>query len=141
METTVGDQIAGSILTRSELVQRDGSTEFHLRLNPPELGSVHIHLTATDQGISARMLVHEPSARQLIQSQLESLRQRLQDGGIALGQFDVTGQGGGEAGSRQGQQGSSGGRQPSGALPPIAGPAPAATARPSWVVRAVDVVV
>jgi len=139
-EAAVADQVAGSILARAELVQREGSTEFHLRLEPPELGSVHIHLTATDQGISARLVVHESSARQLIQSQLESLRQRLQDGGIALGQFDVTGRGGGQAGSQQGQRGSSGGQRPSGSLPPGPVAAPAVTARSS-VVRAVDVVV
>lgn len=139
-EAAVADQIAGSIVARSELVQREGSTEFHLRLEPPELGSVHIHLTATEQGISARILVHEASARQLIQSQLESLRQRLQDGGIALGQFDVTGRGGGEAGSRQGRHGSSGRHRPPASLAPAPVAAPAAVAR-SWGVRAVDVVV
>jgi flagellar hook-length control protein FliK len=97
-ETRIPDQIAASIIARSELVVREGHTEFHLHLEPPELGSVRVHLTATDRGISARLFVHEPSARQLIQSQLESLRQRLKEAGIAVGRFDVAGN---DAGSQK----------------------------------------
>lgn len=97
-ETQVPEQVAGSIIAHTELVAREGHAEFHLRLEPPELGSVRIVLTATDRGISARLFVHEPGARQLIQNQLESLRQRLMKHGIAVGRFDV---GGNDAGSQK----------------------------------------
>jgi hypothetical protein len=136
----VVETVAGSIIAHSQLVQREGSTEFHLRLEPPELGSVHIHLTATDQGISARLFVHEPGARQLLQSQLESLRQRLQQEGLTLGRFDVAGQGGGASGHGQGQSQSYASQPLAGGGPAKLGPV-AATVPRSWTVQTVDVVV
>ncbi|HLJ94252.1 MAG TPA: flagellar hook-length control protein FliK [Gemmataceae bacterium] len=103
------DQVAESIVARSEFVVREGHAEFHLHLEPPELGTVRIHLTATDTGISARLFVHEPGARQLLQSQLESLRQRLQQEGIAVGRFDVADNDAGSRNSRQDGSDASGG--------------------------------
>ncbi len=139
-ETPVVDTVASSIIAHAQLAQRDGTTEFHLRLEPPELGSVHIHLTATDQGISARLFVHEPGARQLIQSQLESLRQRLQQEGLTLGRFDVAGQGGGSSGQGQSQGRPYAGPRLAGGDPAKLRPATAGAAR-SWTVQTVDVVV
>jgi flagellar hook-length control protein FliK len=86
----VAAQVAGEILSRAEVTTRDGQTHFHMQLNPPDLGSVRIHLTASEQGITARLFVHEESARQLLQSQLESLRQRLANAGVTLGKCDVS---------------------------------------------------
>lgn len=85
----VANQVGHAILTRAELIAREGKTEFHLQLDPPELGSVRVHLTATDHSVSARLVVHEDSARQLLESQLHSLRQRLEEAGIHVGRFDV----------------------------------------------------
>lgn len=96
------ERIADSIIVRSETVVREGRTEFRLHLEPPELGSVQVHLTATERGISARLLVHEQGARLLIQSQLESLRQRLREEGISL-RLDVTSNDAGSQGQRQPQ--------------------------------------
>jgi flagellar hook-length control protein FliK len=87
---TVSDQIAASITERAETTLRDGRTDFHLRLDPPELGTVRIHLTATAEGISGRFIVHGEVTRQLIEGQLHTLRQALSDSGISLGGFDVS---------------------------------------------------
>jgi flagellar hook-length control protein FliK len=88
--SAVSGQIASGIIARAEIVTREGQTDFHLRLEPPELGAIRVHLSANDQGISARLVVHEEVAKQLIESQLESLRQRLTNAGISLGSFDVS---------------------------------------------------
>ena len=86
----VSDQIAGSIIARAEVTTHEGRTDFHLRLEPPELGTVRVHITSTEQGITARLVVHEEVARQLIESQLESLKQRLTNAGISLGNVNVS---------------------------------------------------
>lgn len=99
--TDVSGQIASGIIARAQITTREGQTDFRLRLEPPELGTIRVHLSATDQGISARLVVHEEVAHQLIESQLESLRQRLTNAGISLGSFDVS-QGG--TGSRDAQK-------------------------------------
>jgi len=57
-----------------------------------------VHLTASDQTITARLVVSHDTALQLLQGQMESLKQRLQEAGITLGGFHVSC----EDGSRQG---------------------------------------
>jgi len=61
---------------------------------------VHVQLTLSNQTLSARLMAHDDATRQLIQNQMDSLRQRLQDTGLGLGQLDVSG-GGGRGGQRQ----------------------------------------
>lgn len=91
----VNAQLGNAILARLEVRTRENRTEFHMNLEPPELGSVRVHLTITDNTVTARMMVHEESARQLIESQMHSLRQRLMEAGISVGRFEVTQDGAG----------------------------------------------
>jgi flagellar hook-length control protein FliK len=92
---SVSDQLAGSIIARAEVTTHNGRTDFHLRLEPPELGTVRVHITSTEHGVTARLVVHEEVARQLIESQLESLKQRLANAGIAFGSVNVSQEQGG----------------------------------------------
>lgn len=86
---SVVDQIGNAILGRMEIATREGKTEIHLRLDPPELGPVRIHLSATESTITAHLVVQDESTRHLIESQLNLLRQRLGEAGVSLGGFDV----------------------------------------------------
>jgi flagellar hook-length control protein FliK len=89
----VAEQIHRAVEVHAEVVRSEGRVEFHLHLDPPELGSVRVHLTLTDQTLTARLVVHDAAARQLVEGQLEALRQRLLDMGLNLGRLDVTGDG------------------------------------------------
>lgn len=91
----VAEQIGHAILARIEVATAEGRIDFHLRLDPPELGQVRVQLTLTEQTLTARLVVRDDAARQLVQSQMETLRQRLQETGLSLGQLDVSGDGGG----------------------------------------------
>jgi flagellar hook-length control protein FliK len=111
-------QIAREILARAEVVTQNGRTEFHLRLDPPELGSVQVHVTATANSLVARFVVGQESTHQLLQSQLPAMRQALAEAGLSFTGFDVTRQGSGAAG----QQGQPDGRPPDAPLAaPFAG--------------------
>jgi flagellar hook-length control protein FliK len=105
----VAEQIGRAIQARLEVAPDEGRIDFHLRLDPPELGQVRVQLTLTNQTLTARLVAHDDSTRQLIQSQMETLRQRLQETGLGLGQLDVSGGGGGQG---------RGGQQPQPLLPP-----------------------
>ena len=107
---SVTDQVGQAIVAHADIATSEGRVDFRLRLEPPELGTVNVHLTLTNQGLSAHLTVQEGSARQLIQGQLESLRQRLQEMGVGVGQLDVSGGGGGSG--RQSQTPSSGSLAP-----------------------------
>lgn len=89
------DQLSHALVTQASLINYEGRTDFHLRLQPPQLGNVQIHLTATDHTVSARILVNQEGTRQLIEGQVQQLRQSLANSGLVLGSFDVTHDGGG----------------------------------------------
>jgi flagellar hook-length control protein FliK len=98
---SVAEQIGHAIQARLEVAPDEGRIDFHLRLDPPELGQVRVQLTLTNQTLTARLVAHDDSTRQLIQGQMEALRQRLQETGLGLGQLDVSGGDGGRGGRQQ----------------------------------------
>ncbi len=83
-------QVADGIITHAHLVERAGTTEFQLRLDPPELGPVRIRLTQNGDGINGQVMVSDDAIRRMIESQLPELRQRLEAAGVALQSFDVS---------------------------------------------------
>ncbi len=97
----VADQLTRAFVAQADVVHRDGQTVFHLRLEPPQLGTVQIHLRATDHTISARIVTAQDGTRQLLQDQAHHLRQSLAQAGVSLTGFDVSS---GGSGSRGGQQ-------------------------------------
>jgi flagellar hook-length control protein FliK len=99
----VAEQVGRAIQARLEVAQDGDRIDFHLRLDPPQLGQVRVQLTLSNQTLTARLVAHDESTRQLIQSQMESLRQRLQETGLGLGQLDVSGGGSQGRGGRQAQ--------------------------------------
>jgi flagellar hook-length control protein FliK len=99
----VAEQITGAIVAHLEVSQTEGRVDFHLRLDPPELGQVRVQLTVTEQTLTARLVARDDATRQLIQSQMDSLRQKLQETGLSLGQLDVSSGGGGRGGGQRQQ--------------------------------------
>jgi len=90
-----GEQLGNEIVARMQQTDAGGRTDFHFQLQPPELGSVRVHLSAADGQVSARLVVRDDSTRQLLQSQMDTLLQRLSQAGVALGRFDVSQEGAG----------------------------------------------
>jgi hypothetical protein len=82
-------QVGNAIALHADELRRDGHSTLHLRLDPPGLGSVRVHLTATEQNVSARVVVEAESTRQLLENQAGLLRDRLMESGVTLGRFTV----------------------------------------------------
>ncbi|MEX2285644.1 MAG: flagellar hook-length control protein FliK [Planctomycetaceae bacterium] len=91
----ISGQLADAIVTRTHFFSHAGGTSFELKLDPPELGSVWVRLTSSQHGVDAHFVVADEASRRLIESQLPSLRESLQDAGISLHQFDVSQHGSG----------------------------------------------
>lgn len=87
--TRVLDQLADAVVARAEVTTRDGTTEFQLRLDPPELGRVEVKLVSAGDDLRASVVVADDAVRRLIESQLPELRQRLEAAGVLVQQFDV----------------------------------------------------
>lgn len=85
----VVEQVVDQIVTQLEITRRDGRTEFHLRLDPPNLGRVSIHLSYAENRLTARLVAHDEATRQMLEAQTVDLRVRMGDAGVALGGFDL----------------------------------------------------
>lgn len=112
-------QVADGITAHVRTLDRSGETEFRMRLDPPELGRVHVRLLADGDAVRGQVLVADEAVRQVIESQLPELRQRLEAAGLSVGRFDVS--------TDPGANGRGNPYQPASDL----GAEPAATARPA----------
>jgi hypothetical protein len=83
------------IITQARLLKRDGSVEFELQLDPPELGRVRLLLVSNGEELRGRVIVADDAVRRMIENQLPELRQRFETAGMNLQQFDVTAEGNG----------------------------------------------
>lgn len=127
-------QVADHIVTHAHLVARGGETEFRMRLDPPELGAVKIRLVSDGDSIHGQVVVSNDAIRRMIESQLPELRQRLEDAGVSVQNFNVAtdanpnaGAGnGGEWGGYRSEFPAEPPRQP---VAPLTGRPPAARAR------------
>jgi flagellar hook-length control protein FliK len=84
------EQVAHAIREHAGPAAREGRTEVSLRLDPPELGAIRIHLSATEHTLSARLVVEQEATRQLLENQVQALRDRLAEAGVTLGSFDIS---------------------------------------------------
>lgn len=77
-------RVEGAIRTAQ---QRNGRV--HVRLSPPELGSLRIELTMHNGALSAHLEAETPAARHLLLDNLPALRDRLAQQDIRVDRFDV----------------------------------------------------
>ena len=84
------EQLSGPIFAQARLVERGQTKEFIVDLNPPELGSVRVHLSASNEGLTARLVVADQATRALVEGQLNDLRQRLAEQSVQFQHFEVS---------------------------------------------------
>ena len=95
-------RVAKAIRTATE---RGGA--LHLRLSPPELGSLRLQLTVDNGVMSATLEADNSAARQVLLDHLPALRDRLAEQNIRIERFDVDVRqegSGGQADARASQQ-------------------------------------
>lgn len=93
----ISEQISTRIVAWVHASTRNNQTEFRMRLEPPELGSVRIQLTSIEEAVSIRIVAANEVSRQIIESQLHDLRQSMEHLGVNLEQCDVTCEDGSQA--------------------------------------------
>lgn len=87
---TPAAQLAESITAHSHVLERDGSVEFRMRLDPPNLGPVRVSLVSNGEELRGHVIVADDAVRRMIESQLPELRQRLEAVGVNVQNFDIT---------------------------------------------------
>ncbi|MBX9678468.1 MAG: flagellar hook-length control protein FliK [Gemmataceae bacterium] len=86
---SVSEQVRNRIVDQIETAREHGRVELRFDLHPPELGRMRLNLTSQDHSLSVRVWAESDQARQMLESQMDALRQRLAEGGISLGSFNV----------------------------------------------------
>ncbi len=85
----VSRPVADAIVAQARVLERPGAVEFQLRLDPPELGRLHIRLVASGDDLRAQVLVPDEAVRRLLESQLPELRQRLEAAGVSVQELNI----------------------------------------------------
>jgi flagellar hook-length control protein FliK len=86
----LSDQLATAITETLANVADDGPTTVRIRLDRPDLGTIHLQLSVTkDNVVSIRILTDNQHSQQIVESQMAALRLSLTGNGVACGQFQV----------------------------------------------------
>ena len=77
-----------------------GKSVIRIQLHPQDLGAIDIHLSSDARGVGITIMTEHASTGRLLESQMDSLRQSLNDAGLNLTQmnFGMKGNGGQNAG-------------------------------------------
>lgn len=84
------EQLSDPIVNWAQLSKNGEQTEFHVRLDPPELGPVRLVINTADDAISVQLVTATDATRDVMQSHLADLVQALESAGLSLEECDVT---------------------------------------------------
>ena len=85
----VADAVMPQIVRGLATLVRDGMAEMRLQLQPGDLGEIEMRVRTMDGVVRGQMMVQHPEIKQLLESQVERLRDALEQQGLALEGFDV----------------------------------------------------
>lgn len=93
------------IISKSKMTIRDGQNgSLAFRLNPDNLGGVNVSLGLENGVLTAKFLVDSQEAKETLASNMQSLKETLQQEGIQLGAFQVDVRAGHSGQSRDGDE-------------------------------------
>jgi flagellar hook-length control protein FliK len=69
---------------------KSGETSIRMQLNPGELGAIDVEMTHSAKGVSVSFITEQASTGQLIESQVNQLRQSLKDAGVQLVNLNIS---------------------------------------------------
>ena len=123
----LGDIMMPQVVRGLVALVRDGMAEMRLQLDPPDLGEIELRVRTTDGVVRGQMMVQHPEIKQLLEAQLNRLRDTLAQQGLELEGFDVGVAPGEYFGNSDGfERGQGNARPGTGRARSLAGPAPEA---------------
>jgi hypothetical protein len=69
---------------------KSGETSIRMQLNPGELGAIDVQMTHSAKGVSVSFITEQASTGQLLESQVNQLRQSLKDAGVQLVNLNIS---------------------------------------------------
>ncbi len=89
-DPVVPDAVVRQVIRGAHFLLKDDVSEVHVRLEPPELGSVHIRLVSGGDTLSGEIGVSSHEVKGIVESHLHQLRSSLVEQGLHVGQIDVS---------------------------------------------------
>ena len=81
--------VIGQVMSQMKVRIKGGSSTMNLKLNPRELGEIEIQMVSGPKGVSVTFLADQPGTGQLLESQMNQLRQSFKDAGIQLAGLNI----------------------------------------------------
>ncbi len=82
--------VIDQIVQSAKMVKGDGTSQLEIQLRPEHLGKVTLLLTATEDGVTARIKAQSEQVRGMLTSGLTDLVASLKDMGINMKHIDIT---------------------------------------------------
>ena len=82
--------IANQIIDRIKVVIKSDETSMELQLNPEHLGKVNLMITSKNGVMTAQFLVQNETTKEAIESQMQTLRDSLNQQGLKVEAIEVT---------------------------------------------------
>ena len=89
-ESEISTQVIRQIADRIMLSQNEEMTSMELQLNPEELGKVNLQVVAKDGEVTAKIATETLIAKEMIESQIEILKESLNNQGVEIKAVEVT---------------------------------------------------
>lgn len=84
------EAVVRQVIRGARFLLKDDVSEVRVRLEPPELGSVHIRLVSGGDTLSGEIGVSNPDVKGIVESHLHQLRSSLTEQGLRVGHIDVS---------------------------------------------------
>ena len=73
--------VMDQVVQNATLLRFPDRTEMRVELSPPQLGTIHLHLTQQATALTVHLRADDPQVQQLLASNIDQLSSRLQDQG------------------------------------------------------------
>ncbi|MFH0920090.1 MAG: flagellar hook-length control protein FliK [Fibrobacterota bacterium] len=78
------------IVSKFQMLHGAGTTEMRLQLKPEHLGSIKVSLEVDQNVVFTRMQVESEKVKQIIENNVQTLKNALEESGIKIERFEVT---------------------------------------------------
>lgn len=87
---TQGADVVNQIISKMRIDFKPGQTEIKINLSPEELGNVTIKLVSEKGVVTAEIVTENSKAKELVEQNLETLRESLKGQGVEVGGLSVS---------------------------------------------------
>ena len=89
LQRTTEDNVMYQLTSKIQHLARSGETEIRIQLRPESLGEVKLAIRMEGDIVAARVQVENQQVKQIVESNLQSLRDALSEQNLQAGSFEV----------------------------------------------------